>query len=97
LVHIGALFAVDLDADKMVVEKRGDGGRLERFVFHHMAPVAGRVTDREEDRLVLRARLGEGLLVPGKPVDGIIGVLKQVGRFFAGETVGVRRRLGRHR
>ena len=55
-----------------------------------MAPVAGGVTDAEKDRFVFGARFLERLGAPGKPVHGIVGVLKQVGRFFPDKTVGVR-------
>ncbi len=52
-VEIGALFAVDLDADEVSVEKLGDVVLLEDLRLHDVAPVARRVADREEDRLVL--------------------------------------------
>jgi hypothetical protein len=55
--------------------------------------MAGGIADGKEDGLVLRARFGEGLVAPREPVDGVVGVLKKVGGFFAGEAVrGLRRR-----
>ena len=56
-----------------------------------MTPVAGGITDAEEDGLVLSAGFGEGLLSPGEPIDGIVLVLEKVGRLFAGKPVGVSR------
>jgi len=87
LIDVGTFLAIDLDADKMVVEKSSDGGRLERFVLHDMAPMAGRVTDGEENRLVLGLRLGERLLAPREPINGIVRVLKEIRRFFLTKTI----------
>ena len=89
LVHVRPLLAVHLDADEMFVENPGNLFVLERFAFHDVAPVAGRVADAEEDRLVFRARPGERLITPGEPVHGIVRVLEQVRRFFAHQAVGV--------
>ena len=56
LVEIGTLLAIHLDVHEQPVH----GGRnlrvLEGLVCHHMAPVAGGVADRKQDRLVLLAR-----------------------------------------
>ena len=87
-VDVGPLLAVDLHRHEVAVELPGDGLVLERFVRHHMTPVAGRIADGEEDRLLLRARLRKGLVAPRLPVDRIVGVLAQVGRLLTGETVG---------
>ena len=56
-VEVGPLLAIDLDADEALVHQRGGRLVLERLVLHHVAPVAGGVADREQDRHVLaRAR-----------------------------------------
>ena len=47
-VDVGALLAVDLDADVVLVEVAGDLLVLEALLLHHVAPVAGRVADREK-------------------------------------------------
>ena len=88
-VHVGAFLAVELDADEMLVHHLGSGLVLERFALHHVAPVAGRVTDAQEDRLLLVARLLERLLAPRIPVDRVVLVLLQVGRWFLGQAIGV--------
>ena len=88
LVEVRPLLAVDLDVDERVVHHRGDGRILERLVRHHVAPVARRVADRQQDRLVLAPRARERLLAPRIPVDRIVGVLPQVGARGAGETIG---------
>src|ERR1700690_772392 len=72
----------------MLVEKAGNLFALERLTFHDMAPMAGGVADAQKNRLVFRPRPGKGLVAPGKPVDRIAGVLEQIGRFLAGQTVG---------
>ena len=55
LVDVGPLLAVDLDVDEEAVHERGDLVVLERLALHDVAPVAGRVADREQHRLVLAA------------------------------------------
>ena len=62
-------------------------GVLERLVRHHVAPVARRVADRQEDRLVLGAGRGERLVAPRVPVDRVVGVLAQVGAGLVREPV----------
>ncbi len=52
-VDVGALLAVDLDVDEVLVHVGGRLGVLEGLALHHVAPVAGRVADREQDRAVL--------------------------------------------
>ena len=87
-VDVGPLLAVHLHVDEPVVHHRGDGRVLERLVGHHVAPVARRVADREQDRLVLGPGPGERLLAPGVPVDRVVGVLAEVGAGLVGEAVG---------
>jgi hypothetical protein len=77
-VDVGPLFAIDLDADVELVHRRGDLLVLEGFLLHDVAPVTGRVADREKHRLAQPARLVERLVAPGPPVDRIVGVLQQV-------------------
>ena len=55
-VDVRPLLAVDLDRDEVGVELRGGRRVLERLVRHHVAPVAGRVADREQHRHVAPAR-----------------------------------------
>ena len=88
LVDVGSLFPIDLDVDEVPVHQRSRVVVFEAFVRHHMAPVARRIADRQQDRPVDAARLGQCLGTPGVPVDRIAGVLLQVGAGFAGETIG---------
>ncbi len=87
VVDVGPLLAVDLDVDEVLVHDRGGRLALERLALHHVAPVAGGVADREQDRPVELARTGERLLAPGVPVDRVLRVLEQVRAGLAGEAV----------
>ena len=78
-VDVGPLLAVDLDADEVLVHVGGGLGVLEGLALHHVAPVAGRVADREQDRPVELARAGQRLRSPRVPVDRVVAVLEQVG------------------
>ena len=51
-VDIGPLLAIDLDVDEVLVHQRRDLRVLEALMRHHVAPVAGGVADRQQDRLV---------------------------------------------
>ena len=87
LVQLGPLLAVDLDADELFVEQPGNLGVFEAFAGHHVAPMAGRVADRQKDRLLLGPSQRDRLLAPGLPVDRIVGVLEQVGTQFVAKLV----------
>jgi hypothetical protein len=56
--------------------------------------MAGRIADAQKNRLVLCARFRKRLVIPRKPVHGIVRVLQKVGRFFLREVV---RMFDRHR
>ena len=49
-VDVGPLLAIDLDADELAVQHLRGGRVVERLVRHDVAPVAGGVADRQEDR-----------------------------------------------
>ena len=89
IVDIGAFFAVDLDVDEERVHHLGGRGVFKAFMRHDVAPVAGAVTDAEQDGFVLRARHTEGFLAPGVPVDRVIGMLQEVGAAFGFQAVHV--------
>ena len=57
LVDVRPLLAIDLDVDEQLVHHARGRLVLEAFVRHHVAPVTGRVADREQDRLVRCASL----------------------------------------
>ncbi len=78
-VDVRPLLAVDLDVDEVRVHLVGGGLVLEGLVGHDVAPVAAGVADAQQHRHVAPPRLREGLLGPGPPVDGVVGVLEEVG------------------
>ncbi len=78
-VDVRAFLAVHLDADEVRVHVVGGGLVLEGLVGHHVAPVAAGVADAQQHRHIAPPRLGEGLLGPGPPVHGVVGVLEEVG------------------
>ena len=86
-VDVGPFFAINLDVDKPVVHLRGNLVGFKTLVRHHMAPVAGRVADRQQDRLVLFAGRRQRFLAPRPPMDRVVFMLLQVGAGFVGEAV----------
>ena len=78
MVDIGPLLAIDLDVDEELVHHRRGRLVLEALMRHHMAPVAGRVADRQQDRFALGLRVAQRGLAPHPPMDGIIRVLQQI-------------------
>ncbi len=94
LVEIGTLFAVHLDIDEVFVHHGGDGFILERFVRHHMAPVAGGIADGKQDGFVLIARELQRLGTPRMPVHRVVGMLQKIGTGFVDEVIGHQRSRG---
>ena len=87
-VQVRAFLAIDLDVDEQAVHHRRRGRVLEGLVCHHVAPVAGRVANGKQDRLVLRARQGQRCIAPGVPVDRVVGVLQQIRAALGSQAVG---------
>jgi hypothetical protein len=77
-VDVRTLLAVDLDVHEALVHQPRGLGVLERLVLHHVTPVARRIADREQDRLVLLPCSAARFLAPRVPVDRVVGVLEQV-------------------
>ena len=75
--------------DAIFVHLRGDRFILEAFPFHHMAPVAGAVSNRKKDWLVQPPGFFERVFAPGKPIDRIMLMLQQVRRRFRRQTIRV--------
>ncbi len=88
-VHVRALLAIDLHVHEELVHERRGRLRLERLVRHHVAPVARAVADRDEERLVLGPSALERLVAPLVPVDRVLGVLEEIRRGRAGESIHV--------
>ena len=73
---------------KSLVQQPGDLRVLEALVGHHVAPMAGRIADGQEDRLLLGRGPRPSLGAPGIPVDRIVGVLQQIGADFVRQSIG---------
>ena len=87
LVEVGPLLAVDLDVHEQAVHHSRGRGVLEGLVRHDVAPVAGRIADRQQDGLVLPLRQRERLLAPRIPIDRIIRVLQEIRAGFRREAI----------
>ncbi len=80
LVDVGPFLAVDLDADEAGVHDFRHRLVLEAFMRHDVAPMAGGVADREQDRQVAGLGLGQCRRSPDPPVHRVVPVLPQIGR-----------------
>ncbi|NJC26452.1 hypothetical protein GGR27_001951 [Lewinella antarctica] len=49
--------------------------------------MAGRVADADENGFVFADGAGQGGVVPGVPVDGVVGVLEKVGAGFFAQVI----------
>ena len=86
-IQIGTLLAINLDIDEQAVHDRGGVFVLEAFMGHDMAPVAGGITDRQQDRLVFCPGTRKCGFAPRIPVDGIVSVLQKIGAGFVGQKI----------
>jgi len=87
LVDVGPCFAVDLDADEIPVQEFRRRRVGEGFAGHDVAPVAGRVADRDEQRLVPPERFPQHLAAPLLPPHRVVQVLPEIGRGGAVEVI----------
>ena len=88
VIDVGALLAVNLDRNEMLVHDGRGLFILKALALHHVAPVAGGIADAEEDGLVLGARRFERLRPPRIPVNRVVSVLKQIGTRLVDQTIG---------
>ena len=86
-VDVGPLLAVDLDVDEEVVHDRRGAVVLEALMRHHVAPMAGGIADREQDRLARALGFRQRLVAPGPPVHRVVLVLEEIGARLAREPV----------
>ena len=82
-VDVGTFLPVHLDAHEPIIEQLGDVPILEGLALHDVTPVARAVADRQEDQLALFLGPGKSLRPPGKPIDGVVGMLEEIGAAFA--------------
>lgn len=79
-IHVRTLLTIDLDRHEIGVHQSGNGRIGERFLGHDMAPMAGGIAHRQQDRAIGALRLSQSLRSPLPPVDRIVGMQPQVGR-----------------
>ncbi len=56
-------------------------------MLHHMAPVAGGISDRQKNGFVFFAGFFKGLFAPGIPVHRVGRMLQQIGTGFVNQAV----------
>ena len=87
-IDFGMLLPIHFDAHEVQVQVVGQFRVAETLPGHDVAPVAGRVADRDEHGHVAQPRLHEGLRAPAVPGDGVVGMRAQVGTDCVCEVVG---------
>ena len=87
-VDIWPLLTINLDIDEVLVHERSGLVVLEGLMCHHMTPVAGGVSNGQDDRHVPALGLRECLVTPFVPVNRVVLMLEQVRRSGVGESVG---------
>ncbi len=86
-VDVGTFFSVDFYVDEQLVHDRRGRRVFEAFMGHDMAPMAGGVANRQQDRPVQFLGALQRLAAPWIPLDRIVGMLEQVGAGLVGEQV----------
>jgi len=87
IVNVRPLFPVDFDADKMIVHQICGDFIFETFPLHHMTPMASRIPDGNDDRFVFYFCFSQGFRSPGKPIHGIVRMLKEIGTLAMDEAI----------
>ena len=86
-VDVRPFLPVDLDVDEEIIHHAGNRFVLEALMGHDVAPVAGGVADRKQDRPVVFPGMLQDILAPRLPVDGVVPVLMEIGTGFPVEVV----------
>src|SRR4051812_10644645 len=89
MIKIRPFFSVYLYIDEIFVHQGSRFFFFKTFTFHYMAPVAGRITNTHQYRLVLRFCFLQCLLTPGIPIYRVMRMLQQVRTSFINEAIGV--------
>ena len=77
-VDVGTLFPVHLDVDEPRVHEFGELGQRVNGFFRDVTPIAGAVTDRQKDGLILPLGLGERFWSPWIPVHRVVGMKQEI-------------------
>jgi hypothetical protein len=87
-VQIGSFLPVDLDVDKVFIHQIGNFFILEGFVSHYMTPMAGGISNAQQDRLIFVFCPRQSFRPPRVPLNRIVGMLEEVGTGFPGKFIG---------
>ena len=79
-IHIGALVAIHLDRNIILINELRDLRILVGFAIHYVAPVTPDGTNIEQHRLVLALGLLEGIGAPLMPFDRLMHGRTQIRR-----------------
>src|SRR5262249_46155024 len=85
-IDVRTLLAIDFDVDEVVVEDPGGGFVFEAFFMEYGAPVTGRISYAQMNRLFFPARALESLGSPWIPLDGVVRVLPEIPARLATEV-----------
>src|SRR5690242_4987406 len=77
-IDVGALVAINLHGDKMLVDDFGNFDVFVAFAVNDVTPVAPHRADVEEDGFVFRFGALEGVIAPFMPVNGLMRCGAQV-------------------
>src|SRR5262249_42315145 len=88
-IDVRTLLAIDFDVDEVVVEDPGGGFVLEAFFMEDGAPVTGRISYAQMNRLFFPTRALESFGSPWIPVNGIVRVFPEIRARLGSEAVGV--------
>ena len=86
VVDVWKVFTIDLDGDEVLVHELCDFDIGKGLTSHHVTPVAGGVTDGQEDGPIQFSCPGKRFLTPRVPLDRILGVFPKIGAGTVGET-----------
>ena len=75
VVHVGALFAVKLDANEMRVHQGGHVIIFKAFMRHDVTPMTRGIPDRQKDRDIAPPRFFKHLGFPWLPMHRVVLVL----------------------
>ena len=86
-IDVGPLLTVDLDVHVEAVHDIGGAHVLEALVRHHVAPVAGRISHRQQDGLARALGFRQRFGPPRPPMHRVVLVLEQVGARFPSKSI----------
>ena len=90
-IKVRPFFPIDLDANKFLVHDLRNCFVFEAFLLHHMAPVAGGVTNTEEDGLILLPGPAQRFLAPRVPIDRVVSMLQKIGTGLMDQPIRISR------